>query len=124
MSAGESQSHIPPMSHAPPGYVLDDRFASFYRPLHEAFAGKARALVAARKAVLDASLAGTRPDYLGKSEASGDWRIELPWFTADQRNQMTGPADDVELVVKMLNSGAPGVMIDLEDSMVNAFKHT
>jgi len=26
----------------------------------------------------------------------------------DQRNQMTGPADDAELVVKMLNSGAPG----------------
>jgi malate synthase len=32
---------------------------------------------------------------------------------------MTGPADDVELVVKMLNSGAPGVMLDLEDSMAN-----
>jgi malate synthase len=32
---------------------------------------------------------------------------------------MTGPADDGELVVKMLNSGAPGVMIDLEDSMAN-----
>ena len=32
---------------------------------------------------------------------------------------MTGPADDAELVVKMLNSGAPGVMIDLEDSMAN-----
>jgi malate synthase len=32
---------------------------------------------------------------------------------------MTGPADDGELVVKMLNSGAPGVMLDLEDSMAN-----
>jgi len=32
---------------------------------------------------------------------------------------MTGPADDAELVVKMLNSGAPGVMLDLEDSMAN-----
>jgi malate synthase len=37
---------------------------------------------------------------------------------------MTGPADDAELVVKMLNSGAPGVMLDLEDSMVNAWDHT
>ena len=34
---------------------------------------------------------------------------------------MTGPADDGELVVKMLNSGAPGVMLDLEDSMANAW---
>jgi malate synthase len=32
---------------------------------------------------------------------------------------MTGPADDAELVVKMLNSGAPGVMLDLEDAMAN-----
>ena len=32
---------------------------------------------------------------------------------------MTGPADDAELVVKMLNSGAPGVMLDLEDSLAN-----
>src|SRR2546426_6601811 len=32
---------------------------------------------------------------------------------------MTGPADDAELVVKMVNSGAPGVMLDLEDSMAN-----
>ena len=34
---------------------------------------------------------------------------------------MTGPADDAELVVKMLNSGAPGVMIDIEDSMANTW---
>jgi len=36
---------------------------------------------------------------------------------------MTGPADDAELVVKMLNSGAPGVMLDLEDSMANSWPH-
>lgn len=36
---------------------------------------------------------------------------------------MTGPADEAELVVKMLNSGAPGVMLDLEDSTVNAWGH-
>ncbi len=37
---------------------------------------------------------------------------------------MTGPADDADLVVKMLNSGAPGVMLDLEDSNTNAWEHT
>src|SRR5438105_6655909 len=36
---------------------------------------------------------------------------------------MTGPADDAELVVKMVNSGAPGVMLDLEDSMANTWDH-
>src|SRR5260370_28332505 len=36
---------------------------------------------------------------------------------------MTGTADDAELCVKMLNSGAPGVMLDLEDSCVNQWAH-
>jgi malate synthase len=36
---------------------------------------------------------------------------------------MTGPADEAELVVKMLNSGAPGVMLDLEDSIINEWSH-
>ena len=36
---------------------------------------------------------------------------------------MTGPADDADLCVKMLNSGAPGVMLDLEDSCVNEWEH-
>jgi malate synthase len=35
---------------------------------------------------------------------------------------MTGPADDADLVVKMLNSGAPGVMLDLEDSTANTWE--
>jgi malate synthase len=51
------------------------------------------------------------------------WRITLPDWCQDQRNQMTGPADDAELCVKMLNSGAPGVMLDLEDSCVNEWSH-
>ncbi len=73
---------------------------------------------------MEASHAGRRPNYLPASEAGGDWRIELPEWAADQRNQMTGPADDHELIVKMLNSGSPGVMIDLEDSMANEFALT
>ncbi|MGB8867529.1 MAG: hypothetical protein WCC71_25855, partial [Candidatus Sulfotelmatobacter sp.] len=51
------------------------------------------------------------------------WKIALPAWCQDQRNQMTGPADDAELCVKMLNSGAPGVMLDLEDSCVNDRTH-
>ena len=51
------------------------------------------------------------------------WRVELPSWCADQRNQMTGPADDADLVVKMLNSGAPGVMLDLEDSIANRWEN-
>jgi len=120
--------HIPPMSTAPPGFSIERDlpagFAAFYRPLHEAFTPRQQAVIAARKRVLDASISGDRPQYPERSAAQGDWRIELPGWCADQRNQMTGPADDHELGVKMLNSGAPGVMIDLEDSMANEFAHT
>src|SRR6267154_863955 len=77
-----------------------------------------------RDQALEASLRGHLPDYLPPSAATKeDWRIELPAWCQDQRNQMTGPADDGELVVKMLNSGAPGVMLDLEDSMANSWQH-
>jgi malate synthase len=102
----------------PPGFM------DFYRPLHDAFADRRAALVHARRRVLEAAHAGRLPRYLPASDASsGNWEIALPDWCVDQRNQMTGPADDAELVVKMLNSGAPGVMLDLEDSMANTWPH-
>jgi malate synthase len=88
--------------------------------LNREFTPRQRAVVDARRAQLANAHRGLLPDHLPPSSATtGDWRIELPSWCVDQRNQMTGPADDGELVVKMLNSGAPGVMIDLEDSMAN-----
>jgi malate synthase len=120
--------HIPPMSEAPAGFSIERDlpagFAAFYRPLHDAFTPRALAAQAERRRLMHASHSGTLPEYRQPSSAQGDWRIELPAYIADQRNQMTGPADDHELVVKMLNSGAPGVMIDLEDSMANTLDHT
>lgn len=120
--------HIPPMSTAPEGFSIErdlpTRFAAFYQKLHDAFTPRQQLIMANRTTALKASLKGERPNYLPKSEANGEWWVELPAWCVDQRNQMTGPADDGELVVKMLNSGAPGVMIDLEDSMANEFSHT
>jgi malate synthase len=120
--------HIPPMSSVPAGFSIErdlpPGFAAFYRPLHDAFTPRQQAAIAARRKVLQASQQRRKPVYPPRGAAQGDWRIELPAWTADQRNQMTGPADDHELGVKMLNSGAPGVMIDLEDSMANEFART
>src|SRR5882724_12432546 len=99
-------------------------FLQFFTPFHHKFAARHRALVAARRAALEQSLRGNKPNHLPASPATReDWHIEVPAWCADQRNQMTGPADDAELVVKMLNSGAPGVMLDLEDSTVNEWEH-
>ena len=112
------------INHAPSGYKLPDDFAEFFLPLHAEFTPRQQALAARRREVLENSHRGILPTYLPASEASKtDWKIALPAWCEDQRNQMTGPADDAELVVKMLNSGAPGVMIDLEDSMANRWEN-
>src|SRR4051812_17101161 len=103
---------------------LPQGFYEFLLQLHERFTPWQQELVAKRKQAMEAAHRGQLPDYLSDSEATtANWRIELPAWAADQRNQMTGPADEAELVVKMLNSGAPGVMLDLEDSMVNEWSH-
>ena len=100
----------------PPG------FHDFYLPIHRQFAPSRLALLIKRDEVLAKAHQGELPEYQAPSDATtGDWRIRLPEWCRDQRNQMTGPADDAELVVKMLNSGAPGVMLDLEDSMSNVW---
>lgn len=120
-------SAVPPrMNHAPEGFDaardLPPGFAAFYSPLHAALTGTQQALARRRGERLAEAHAGRLPDHLPPSEATTSaWRITLPSWCVDQRNQMTGPADDAELVVKMLNSGAPGVMLDLEDSMANAW---
>src|SRR5277367_2469410 len=117
-----------PINFAPAGFDagrdLPAGFLSFFRKLHEALTPRQRLLVAKRKETLQAAHAGGLPGYLPASAATTEaWRIALPAWCADQRNQMTGPADDADLVVKMLNSGAPGVMLDLEDSTANTWTH-
>lgn len=100
--------------------ALPDGFLTFYRRLHSDFAARQAQFVARRANVLNLAHAGRLPSYRAPFPAAqAPWTIELPVWCRDQRNQMTGPADDAELVVKMLNSGAPGVMLDLEDSIVN-----
>src|SRR3954464_13945917 len=115
-----------PMNHAPKGggAVPEQAFLDFLRLLHEKFTPRQQELLSKRHKVLNVAHHGQLPQHLAPSEATkGEWKIELPEWVADQRNQMTGPADDAELVVKMLNSGAPGVMLDLEDSNANTWEH-
>src|SRR4051794_14689891 len=98
---------------------LPEGFLDFFLPLHRRFTARQQEFIARRAQVLNESHHGRRPNHLPASEAATDWKIALPEWCQDQRNQMTGPADDADLVVKMLNSGAPGVMLDLEDSTAN-----
>jgi malate synthase len=99
-------------------------FVEVFLPLHQRFTPRQQQLIAKRKRARADAHAGKLPNHLPPSEATtGNWSITLPEWCQDQRNQMTGPADDAELVVKMLNSGAPGVMLDLEDSTANFWEH-
>ncbi len=104
--------------------LLPDGFYKLLEELHQGFTPRQQDLVRRRREVLTASQAGELPDYRSLPDAvTSDWKSVNPAWCRDQRNQMTGPADDAELVVKMLNSGAPGVMVDLEDSMANAWEN-
>src|SRR5439155_890534 len=112
----------------PAGFVperdLPQGFLEFLTPLQERFAPWQQQLIEDRKRVLAESHDDNKPTHFYPREAvRNGWGIELPEWCQDQRNQMTGPADDADLVVKMLNSGAPGVMLDLEDSMANQWDH-
>src|SRR5271163_4116593 len=125
---GTENETLHPKNTAPAGFNssrdLPQGFIEFLLPLHRALTAHQRQLVARREAALVAAHKGHLPNYHRPSHATQDaWRIELPEWCQDQRNQMTGPADDAELVVKMLNSGAPGVMLDLEDSIANTWPH-
>ncbi len=117
-----------PVNTAPTGFdaarELPDGFLEFLAPLHAALTLRQRALIVRRETALQEAHAGKLPDFLPPTVATTRaWEIELPEWCSDQRNQMTGPADDADLVVKMLNSGAPGVMLDLEDSNANTWEH-
>jgi len=116
------------MNVAPAGFQLardlPEGFAEYFLALHDRFAVEQTRLVRARAERLARAHEGYLPTYLPQSEGTrSQWKVALPDWCRDQRNQMTGPADDAELVVKMLNSGAPGVMLDLEDSMANTWEH-
>ncbi len=124
----ETKALINPVSSTPSGFDperdLPTGFMEFVLPLHRRFTPRQQELALKRVEVLQRSLEGDKPKHHFPSDTvRNGWRITLPEWCQDQRNQMTGPADDAELCVKMLNSGAPGVMLDLEDSCVNEWSH-
>ena len=127
-SMDKTGSLINPVSSTPQGFNpardLPNGFMEFLLPLHRVFTHRQQELATKRIGVLQRSIEGEKPTHHFPSDTvRNGWRITLPEWCQDQRNQMTGPADDGELCVKMLNSGAPGVMLDLEDSCVNEWSH-
>jgi len=122
----KTPDRLVPVNQAPAEFLartdLPRGFYDFLLSLHNSLGNWQKTLVKRRASQLSAAHRGELPDYQPSSFATSEqWTIDMPAWCEDQRNQMTGPADDAELVVKMLNSGAPGVMLDLEDSVANAW---
>ncbi|MBI4425481.1 MAG: hypothetical protein HY554_17250 [Elusimicrobia bacterium] len=106
---------------APP---LPEGLQAFLLALERDFEPRRGELLAARARALALAHAGRLPGYRTGSEAQrGAWRIELPPWARDQRNQITGPADNAKLLIGMLNSGAPGCMPDGEDSITTDWRN-
>jgi malate synthase len=99
-------------------HYLDKDFYKFLARLESyGFSRRQKRLARDRLDSLVRSREGRKPEYRDVTKTS--WQAKLPDWMRDQRNQMTGPASDAKLCVKMINSRSPGVMLDLEDSMAN-----
>ena len=104
--------------------TLPAGLADFLLPLHREFEPRRRQLLADRRKGLEASIGGAPVGYLPPSEATTtDWQISVPDWVQDQRNQITGPADNTKLLIAMTNSGAPGCMPDGEDSITTDWEN-
>ncbi len=104
--------------------IVPDDLRGFLLPLHRRFEPRRQALLQQRRAALASARAGRMPDYLPESEAtSGAWKIRLPDWAKDQRNQITGPADNAKILVGMCNADDPGCMPDGEDSISPEWEH-
>jgi malate synthase len=98
---------------APSRLLLD-----FFLPLHRDFEPRRAALLDARRKAIEAAHEGRLPGYLPETDATaGEWRLKIPAWAKDQRNQITGPADNAKLLVAMCNTKDPGCMPDGEDSI-------
>lgn len=81
-------------------------FIDFLVPLHKHFTPRQQELALKHQSRLANANCDRLPDFLPPSPAiTTEWKIGLPEWCRDQRNQMTGPADNAELVVKMLRPG-------------------
>ncbi len=115
---------MPETTELPPQDAPSAELAEFLLPLHRKFEPRRRLLLEARRRSLEKAHAGEVPGYLPESEATaGSWRLTVPEWAKDQRNQITGPADNAKLLVAMCNTKDPGCMPDGEDSITDDWKN-
>ncbi len=118
MSASKARKSAPGLPPLPAGFM------DFFLRLHADFEPRRRILLAERADALRRAHHGRPPGYLPESDANrGDWRLTVPEWALDQRNQITGPADNPKLLVAMCNTADPGCMPDGEDSITVDFDH-
>ena len=86
---------MPETAEADPQDAPSDELLEFFLPLHRAFEPRRRLLLDARRQSLENAHRGSLPGYLPESKAiKGAWSLTVPEWAKDQRNQITGPADN------------------------------
>jgi len=103
--------------------ILSDEALAFVARLVRTFAGRRRALLAARASRRARRDAGERPDFLAESAGvrASAWRVaEPPPDLLDRRVEITGPVER-KMIINALNSGANVFMADFEDSSSPTF---
>ena len=99
---------------------LNNDFFKFLAKLEAHHLGsQQKRIVRFRHEALEKSRRGEKLRYRVHFHEPTSCMIDLPDWLRDQRNQMTGPANDAKMCIRMINSKSPGVMLDLEDSLVN-----
>src|ERR1700730_290119 len=93
----ETEGFVNPVSSTPPGFDpardLPAGFMEFFLPLHQVCTPRQQELALKRIEVLQRSLEGDKPRHLFPSDTvRNGWRITLPEWCRDQRNQSNGPA--------------------------------
>lgn len=103
---------------------LSAGYLETFRKLHAAFEPRRAALLRSRAEALALAHAGRLPGYREPSQATtGEWKLTVPSWAQDQRNQITGPADNAKLLVSMCGTKDPGCMPDGEDSITTDWEN-
>ena len=99
--------------------VLTPEVQRFVAELQRRFGPARDAVLRARQTRQAAFDGGVEPDFLPDTRAvrEGDWRVApVPADLQNRRVEITGPTER-KMMINALNSGAPGYMVDFEDSL-------
>ncbi len=105
--------------------VLAPEALAFVAELQRRFGPARERLLARRAERQEAFDAGRLPDFLPETRSvrEAEWRVApVPADLQNRRVEITGPVER-KMMINALNSGAPGYMVDFEDSLAPTWEN-